>query len=269
MPKLATGIDIGGTGLKAAVVDLAEGRLATPRRKAKTPQPATPEAVAKAVRALTRKDGMRDQEAVGAAFPAVIKHGVATTASNIDAAWTGENVANILSDAVGARVSALNDADAAAIAEVRFGVGRGVPGVIAMVTLGTGIGTALLSEGTLLPNTELGHLKLRGKDADQRAANSARERDGLSWEKWAKAVEEYLKALDRLIWPDLIIIGGGVSSEPEKFLPYIHVRPAVVAASLGNNAGIIGAALYAAETEPGKETPDRAFNLGTDREAES
>ncbi|MGE5595434.1 MAG: polyphosphate--glucose phosphotransferase [Hyphomicrobiales bacterium] len=245
--RIAVGIDIGGTGVKAGAVNLDTGDIVSKRLHAETPHPATREAVADTVKKLLKRATLDQHSVYGAGFPAVIKHGVATTASNIDESWMGENVSKVLSEATGKQVAVLNDADAAGIAEVRFGVGRGVPGVIAMVTLGTGIGTALLVEGTLVPNTELGHFKLRGKDADHLASARARDDDQLSWEKWAKNVEEYLNALDRLIWPDLIIIGGGLSGEPEKFLPYIRVRPAVVAATLGNDAGIIGAALFGAE----------------------
>ena len=260
----AIGIDIGGTGIKTAAVDLSSGELVTTRRTMDTPVPATTEAVSKVIARMMKRDGLPEIDTVGAAFPAVIKHGIATTASNIDDSWKGANVARVLGEALDKKVAVLNDADAAVLAEVRYGVGRGVPGVIAMVTLGTGIGTALMADGTLLPNTELGHIKLRGKDADQRAANSARERDNLTWAKWAKNVEEYLEALDRLIWPDLIIIGGGVSAEPENFLPHIRVRPPVVAATLGNNAGIIGAALYAQESGVRPTQARGAYSLGTD-----
>lgn len=260
----AVGIDIGGTGIKTAAVDLSTGQLLSKRYTVDTPTPATTESVGKATARLLKRGSLREYNVVGAAFPAVIKHGIATTASNIDESWKGADVARVIGEALGKEVAVLNDADAAALAEVRFGVGRGVPGVIAMVTLGTGIGTALMADGTLLPNTELGHIKLRGKDADQRAANSARERENLTWAKWAKNVEEYLEALDRLIWPDLIIVGGGVSAEPENFLPLIHVRPPVVAASLGNNAGIIGAALFAQESEVRPTQARGAYSLGTD-----
>lgn len=245
--RTAVGIDVGGTSIKAGVVNLKTGEVLGKRLVADTPEARTPQAVAEAVAKLVKRQNLLDQPVFGAGFPAVIKQGVVTTASNIDESWIGENVSQVLSDAIGREVAVLNDADAAGIAEVRFGVGRGVPGVIAMVTLGTGIGTALLVEGTLVPNTELGHFKLKGKDAEQIASNRAREEQGLSWEKWARNVEEYLEALDRLVWPDLIIVGGGVSAEPEQFLPYIRVRPVVVAATLGNDAGIIGAALFAAE----------------------
>jgi len=247
--RTAVGLDIGGTGIKAGVVNLKTGEILGKRFVADTPKPSTPAAVADAVAKLVKRQNLPEQTVFGAGFPSVIKHGVVTTASNIDESWVGENASQVLSQTIGKEVAVLNDADAAGIAEVRFGVGRGVPGVIAMVTLGTGIGTALLVEGTLVPNTELGHFKLKGKDAEQRASNRVREEQDLTWEKWAKNVEAYLDALDRLVWPDLIIIGGGVSAEPEQFLPYIRVRPVVVAATLGNDAGVIGAALYAGEAQ--------------------
>lgn len=247
--RTALGIDIGGTAIKAGVVNLKTGEVVGKRLSADTPEARTPEAMAETVAKLVKRGAVSEAPLCGIGFPAVIKHGVVTTASNIDESWLGVNAAEAFGDAIGRPVAVLNDADAAGIAEVRFGVGRGVPGVIAMITLGTGIGTALLVEGTLVPNSELGHFKLNGKEADDLASNRAREELDLGWDRWAKNIEEYFEALDRLIWPDLIIVGGGVSAEPEKFLPYIRVRPAVVAATLGNDAGIIGAALYAAEAQ--------------------
>lgn len=247
--RTALGIDVGGTTIKAGVVNLKTGEVVGKRLTADTPRDRTPEAMVETVAKLVKRGGAAEAPLCGVGFPAVIKHGVVTTASNIDESWLGTNAAQAFGDAIGRPVAVLNDADAAGIAEVRFGVGRGVPGVIAMITLGTGIGTALLVEGTLVPNTELGHFKLNGKEADDLASNRAREQLDLGWDRWARNIEEYLDALDRLIWPDLVIVGGGVSAEPEKFLPYIRVRPAVVAATLGNDAGIIGAALYAAEAQ--------------------
>lgn len=267
MTHLATGIDVGGSGIKAALVDLDEGCLASERRRVDTPQPATPEAVCAAVRKLTARDGLRKQRIVGLGFPAVIKGTSVATAQNVDESWLATDIVDMFSTAVGQPVAVLNDADAAALAEMRFGVGRGVSGVVAMITLGTGIGTALLVDGTLVPNTELGHLRIRGKEAASRAATGAREKRGLSWRRWARNVQEYLEALDRLIWPDLIIIGGGVSAEPEKFLPYIRIRPAVVAATLGNHAGIIGAALYAAEADRKPTRVHGPFALAADHRA--
>ena len=247
MSNLAIGIDIGGTGIKAAVVDLDTGTLATERRRLLTPQPALPKAVAKTVARLFEQEELRAPQLVGAGFPAVVKDGVALTAANVDKSWIGTNVAETIGAAIGRTVTAFNDADAAGLAELRFGAGKDVRGMVAMITLGTGIGCALFLNGTLVPNTELGHIQIRGKDAERRAAASVRERKKLTWKEWSGRVEEYLNALDALIWPDLIIIGGGVSATPEKFIPRLQCRPKVVAATLGNDAGIIGAALHAAE----------------------
>ncbi len=246
--QLVLGIDIGGTGIKAGMVDVDEGKLTAKRLRIKTPDGAAPKAVAIAVRKLTAPPEMRDAQLAGVGFPAAIKAGVARTAANIDPRWIGANVAELLSEAIGIPTTAVNDADAAGLAEVRFGAGRGQNGAVVMVTLGTGIGTGLFWNGHLVPNSELGHLQIRGKDAEDRAAANVRIEKHLSWSQWAKQVEEFLLTLDRLISPDLVIIGGGVSATPEKFLPKIKIVPRLVVASMGNDAGIIGAALYAAES---------------------
>lgn len=246
--RLGVGIDIGGTGIKVAAVDLDEGRLASERRRVLTPQPATPKAVARVIGEMLQHDDIRGPAIVGAGFPAVVKSGTILTAANVAQNWIGTDAGSLLSAVAGRTVYMLNDADAAGLAEVRFGAGRGQMGEVIMVTLGTGIGTGMFVDGKLVPNSELGHIEVRCKDAELRAAASVRVRKKLSWKTWAANVEEYLNALDRLIWPDLIIIGGGVSAEPEKFLPLIKTRCRVVPAKLGNDAGIIGAALYAAET---------------------
>ncbi len=245
--KLVLGIDVGGTGIKAQIVDVEQGTLRAKRLRVKTPQPSTPSAVAKAVGKLVSAKELRVAEIAGAGFPAVIKDGVARSAANVDHRWIGTNVAEVLSEATGVPTTAINDADAAGLAEMRFGAGRGEFGVVVMVTLGTGIGTGLFWKGQLVPNSELGHLQVRGRDAEDRAAANVREEKHLSWTHWAKLVEEYLLVLDRVLAPDLVIIGGGVSATPEKFLPKITIRPRLVAAKLGNDAGIIGAAIYAAE----------------------
>jgi len=244
---IALGIDIGGTGIKAAAVDLEAGKLTTARKRLKTPHPATPAAVAATVKEIVDEGELRSLTVVGAGFPAVIKDGKAESAANVNRRWIGTDVAALLGEATGRPTTVVNDADAAGLAELRFGAGRGTRGVVLMITLGTGIGCGLFHNGDLIPSTELGHIEVRGKDAERRAAELVRERKHLSWGSWAKRVEEYLNALDRLMWPDLIIIGGGVSATPEKFLPRIHVRPRIVAATLGNDAGIVGAALYAAQ----------------------
>ncbi|MGH2633119.1 MAG: polyphosphate--glucose phosphotransferase [Tepidiformaceae bacterium] len=244
----ALGIDIGGTGIKAAVVDLEHGTLATQRKRLKTPHPATPKAVAQTIQKLVDDDELRAPQLVGAGFPAAIKDGHVLSAANVDRKWIGPDAAALISTATGRRTVVLNDADAAGLAAIRFGAGKGVDGVVLMITLGTGIGCGLFFNGALFPNTELGHVQVRGKDAELRASESVREKKDLSWRAWARRVQEYLDVIDRLLWPDLVIIGGGVSATPEKFLPRIHIRPKLVAATLGNEAGIIGAAMYAAET---------------------
>jgi polyphosphate glucokinase len=180
---------------------------------------------------------------LGATFPAVVKDGVVSTAANVDQSWIGADAATLLARVCGAPVTVLNDADAAGIAEMRFGAGRGRTDTVVMITLGTGMGSALFANGALLPNTELGHLMVRGKEAEQRASESVREREGLSWKQWAKRLNEYFAHLEALHWPDLIVIGGGVSKKHEKFLPLLRTRAELVPAQLLNEAGIVGAAL--------------------------
>lgn len=247
MANLAIGIDIGGSGIKAAPVDLDTGSLVIPRLRVETPQPATPAAVARAVGDLIAAPQFAGIQTTGVGFPAAIKHGHAMTAANIDKSWIGFDAVGLLGTTIGREVHMLNDADAAGIAETRFGAGKGISGEVMMVTLGTGIGTGYFVDGQLVPNTELGHIELGGRDAETWAAASVRERMKLSWEEWAGRVDAYLNALDQLLWLDLIIIGGGVSSNPEKFLPLLNTRCPVVAATMGNDAGIVGAAIFAAQ----------------------
>jgi polyphosphate glucokinase len=244
MGETRFGIDIGGTGVKAAAVDVTTGRLTTQRVRVPTPQPATPEAVIPVAVELVRDAGYDGP--VGCAFPAVIKDGVAMTAANVDPSWIGQSVesgfALRLPDST---VTVVNDADAAGVAEMAFGAGRDVGGVVVMLTVGTGIGSAVFLDGVLLPNTELGHLEVDGHDAETRASEIARERDDLSWRKWAHRFNRYLQHLEALVWPDLVILGGGISKKPEKFLPLLESRTTVVPATLANEAGIVGAALVA------------------------
>lgn len=242
------GIDIGGSGIKAALVDLASGTLATDRKRLKTPNPATPKAVAATVRELLHDDPLGSVHLAGAGFPAVMKAGVAQTAANVDKSWIGTDAAALLSEAAGMPVQVGNDADVAGLAEMRYGAGRDVDGVVLMLTLGTGIGSAIFHDRVLVPNTELGHLELNGKDAERTAAASVIVRKRLSWKAYAKRLDEYLQLVERALWPDLIILGGGISKTPDRFVPRLHTRAKVVAATLGNNAGIIGAALFAAES---------------------
>lgn len=240
---LGFGIDIGGTGMKAATVDLRTGALVTERYRIPTPQPATPEAMAHVVRRLVEHDGW--ERPLGVAFPAIVHHGVVRSAANIDASWIGVDADATFSEACGFEVDMVNDADAAGVAEMRFGAGRGVGGVVIMLTFGTGIGSGLFIDGTLVPNSELGHLELDGHDAESRAAASARERDDLSWKKWASRVERYLHHVEMLFSPELFIVGGGVSKVSDKWVPRLDIQTPIVPAEMQNNAGIVGAALIA------------------------
>ncbi|MBS0658008.1 MAG: ROK family protein [Verrucomicrobia bacterium] len=241
------GIDIGGTGIKGAPVDLAAGRLRHERHRIDTPQPSTPEAVAAVVAEIVQHFG--GAQRVGITFPGVVKHGVVSTAANVDKGWVNCDADGLFTAKTGLPVHVMNDADAAGVAEVRYGAGRGAKGVVLMVTLGTGIGTALFLDGKLVPNSELGHIEVRGKDAEKRASERVRETKELSWKRWGNAVGEYLGRLDALLSPDLFIIGGGVSKKADKFFPFIakHTKVKVVPAELQNDAGIVGAALIAAE----------------------
>ena len=242
------GIDIGGTGIKGAPVDITTGKLLADRHRILTPHPATPNAVAGVVGELAAFFDWKG--ATGATFPAVVKRGVTLTAANVDPKWIGTDAAELFTSAVGAPVTVVNDADAAGIAEMQFGAGVGSSGVVMMVTLGTGIGSALFVDGALVPNTELGHLELRGKDAEHRAAESVREAEDLSWKKWAKRLDEYFDVLHALFTPDLFIVGGGVSKKADKFLPHLTTDAPVVPAQLLNDAGIVGAALAHAQSSP-------------------
>ncbi len=248
MSPVAIGIDIGGTGIKAAAVDLEAGELAGDRVRIPTPKPATPDAVIETA-AQTIAELPTDVP-VGIGFPAAFVDGEVMESPNMDPAWLGLNARDAFSERLGRPVTLLNDADAAGVAEVRFGAGKGVEGVILVLTLGTGIGSALFTRGHLVPNTEIGHIELRGKDAELRAAASVRERKDLSWKKWAGRLNEYLNAVDRLFWPDLIILGGGVSKKPERFMPHLDVRAPLEPARLANHAGIVGAAFRAAYLAP-------------------
>jgi polyphosphate glucokinase len=242
------GIDIGGTGIKGAPVDVRSGKLMAERFRILTPKPATPEAVANVVGDVV--DHFRWNGPVGATFPAVVKDGITLTAANVDKEWIGTDADKVLTDRLGMPVLMLNDADAAGFAEVRFGAGKGRKGVVVMITLGTGIGCGMFQNGTLIPNTEFGHIEIDGKDAEKLAADSVRERKGLTWKDYAARVEKYIRTLDALIWPDLVILGGGASKKADKLLPRLDVRPEVVAATLLNDAGIVGAAVMAAEGRP-------------------
>ncbi|WP_106847863.1 polyphosphate--glucose phosphotransferase [Blastococcus sp. Marseille-P5729] len=246
------GIDIGGSGIKGALVDLQSGELLSDRFRIDTPKPSTPERVLDVVAQVVAQAGHKGE--VGITFPAVIQHGIARTAANIDQAWIGVDIAAVMRERLGVPVTVLNDADAAGVAEVRYGAGFGVPGTVLMLTFGTGIGSALLVDGVLVPNTELGHIEVDGKDGEKRASGSARETKGLSFEEWAGRVSRYLQVLEQGLWPDLIIVGGGVSKKADRWVPLLQNRTPIKVARLLNNAGIAGAALAAHEAAGGSAT---------------
>jgi polyphosphate glucokinase len=247
----ALGIDIGGTGIKAAPVDVSAGKLVADRQKIDTPHPALPDAVADVVHQLTTAFNWSGP--IGITFPGVVTDGEIRTAANLDPAWIGVDSRKLLGTAAGNPVKVLNDADAAGVAEMTFGVGRGVSGTVLMLTFGTGIGSALFTDGNLVPNTEFGHIEIHGHDAETRASEHARELHDMSWGKWAGRVEEYMQHMEALLSPDLIIIGGGISKRSDKFLPLLKgIRAKMVPAAMLNDAGIVGAAMattsaYAAE----------------------
>ncbi|MDP8950076.1 MAG: ROK family protein [Actinomycetota bacterium] len=241
------GIDVGGSGIKGAPVNTQTGELIAERVRIKTPQPATPEAIIATAVEVVKQSGWDGP--AGCGFPAVVKDGVVQTAANIDEAAIGFDMQGRLEQELGNPVRVVNDGDAAGLAEMRWGAGRGVDGVVLMLTLGTGIGTSLFAEGRLVPNTEFGHIEIRGQDAEHRAADSARKREDLGWKEYAERLDEYLHRIEDLLWPDLIVIGGGISKKSEKFLPHLTARTKVVPAQMLNEAGIAGAALAGIPTE--------------------
>ena len=238
------GVDVGGSGVKGAPVDPVSGKLLADRERFETPQPATPEAVGRVISDLLLEFSWKGP--VGVTVPAVVQHGVVRTAANIDDSWIGCRFVDQLRDEHGIEATVLNDADAAGIAELRHGAGRDRDGVVFLATLGTGIGSALFNRGELVPNTEFGHFELHGGEAEDYAAASVRKAEGLSWSKWAARVDEYLRVIELLLRPDLIVLGGGVSRRAEKWIEHITVETEVVPAELQNNAGIVGAAMAAA-----------------------
>ena len=243
----ALGIDVGGSGIKGAPVDVQTGQLLAERVRIKTPKKAEPEPVAEVVREIAQSFEWKGP--IGIGFPAPIKAGVALMAANISEKWVGTNVDDLFTRVTGCDCTMINDADAAGLAEMTFGAGHGQPGTVIMVTLGTGIGSAIFLRGKLLPNTEFGHLEMNGRDAEQGASDAARQREDLSWKKYAKRLNKYLAAMEKLFWPDLFIIGGGISKESEKYLPLLTIDTPVVPAQFLNEAGIVGAALAVRKSE--------------------
>lgn len=269
-PNVAIGVDVGGSGIKAALVDVDNGQLLTDRIRVPTPMPSTPASVARTIGRLVKRtleaaaagragdDAAIDARApldpgllaaipVGVGMPSVVIDGVTRSAANIDPGWVDYDADAALTKLLGRSVVMINDADAAGLAEMRFGAGVGQGGVVFVLTLGTGVGSGMFNDGNLVPNTELGHMEIRGRDAERRSASSAKVRRGLSWKAWAQDLDEHLLAIEKLFSPKLIILGGGVSKTADRFVPRLTVRVPVVAAQLRNDAGIVGAAMAAAE----------------------
>lgn len=247
----AIGIDIGGTGIKGAVVDLETGQLISDRIKLATPEGGKPDDIVEMTSSILKKlESIAKDVPVGVCFPAVVRNGRTMSAANVSKKWIGLDAEKLFEKSLGVDIQFVNDADAAGYAESRFGAAANQPGVVLITTLGTGIGTALLYNGTLVPNLELGHIEVDGHDAESKAAYSAKERDDLSWEAWAKRLQRYYTELEKLFSPDLFVVGGGVSKHSDEFLPLLHLQTPILPAVLRNNAGILGAAALAADDAP-------------------
>jgi polyphosphate glucokinase len=245
------GIDIGGTGIKGGIADLKKGKLLGERFRIDTPRPSTPEAVADVVAKIVEELSSRPEapaagSPVGVTFPAIIRHGVAKSAANVDPSWVDTDVDALLTRKLGREVQVINDADAAGLAEARYGAGEGVAGTVLVITLGTGIGSAFIHDGKLIPNAELGHLEIDGFDAESKASATARERDGLDWDAYAVRLQRYFSHVEFLFSPELFIVGGGISKRSQDFLPKLDLNTRIIPAELKNNAGIVGGALQAA-----------------------
>lgn len=266
--RIAIGIDVGGSGIKAAVVDVEAGRLRSERIRVPTPIPSTPDAVlasiSRVVKRLAKSSGLGETTPVGIGLPGVAIDGVLKSAANIDAGWIDFPVVERMGRLIKRPISIINDADAAGIAEMRFGVGVDQPGVVIFLTLGTGVGSGMFNDGALVPNTEFGQMEIRGRAAERRSAAAARVRRGLSWKAWAADLDEHMDRIHQLTWPNLMIVGGGVSKSADKFIPRLTVRCTVVPAALRNDAGIIGAAIVAAEAAlaPARHEPSVPGILG-------
>jgi polyphosphate glucokinase len=264
--RIAIGVDVGGSGIKAAAVDLDTGELISPRHRVPTPQPSAPAAVIASIARMVKKIAaevvLAPEVPVGVGFPAVVIDGVTKSAANVDPGWVEFDADGAMERVLGRPVHLVNDADAAGVAEMRFGAGVGQQGTVFLITLGTGTGSALFYNGMLVPNLELGHMEIRGRDAERRSAAGARLKRGISWKAWAADLDEHLHAIEKLFSPRLFIIGGGVSKRSERFIPRLTVRAAVVPARLLNDAGIVGAAMAAAETETARGTAREADAAG-------
>ena len=237
------GIDVGGSGIKGAPVDIATGELTAERLRIKTPDGAEPEPVADVVAEIAKSFNWSGP--IGIGFPAPIKAGVTMMAANVSEKWVGTNADDLFTKITGCDCTMINDADAAGLAEMEFGAGKGQPGTVILITLGTGIGTAIFHRGHLLPNTEFGHLEMKGRDAEHRASDAVRQREDLSWKKYAKRLNKYLAEMEKLFWPDLFIVGGGISKKSDKYIPLLTITTPVITAQFLNEAGIVGAALAA------------------------
>lgn len=248
------GIDIGGSGIKGALVDLKKGKFATDRLRIATPKPATPQAVAEVVKKIVDNfaDGLGSGP-VGITIPAVVTHGTTRSAANIDPSWIDAPAEQVFEDVLGRDILLVNDADAAGVAEVHYGAAKDHPGLVIVTTLGTGIGSALIHRGVLVPNSELGHLEIDGHDAESKAASRWREEEDLSWEDYAARLQRYYETVEFLFWPDLFVVGGGISKNSDQFLPLLNLRTRIVPAELRNAAGIVGAAWLAQDA---RENPD-------------
>ena len=260
MSHVACGIDIGGSGVKGALVALDTGQFVGERVRIQTPRPSTPEAVAQVCRQIIDRLGVGSDVPVGITFPAPIVHGTVRFMANLDKSWEGINVDELMTRLLGRRSYALNDADAAGLAEIAYGAAQGMAGTVIVTTLGTGIGSAVIVDGTLVPNTELGHLEIDGHDAETRASSGYKTKKKLSYKEWSKCLQRYYDELEKLFSPDLIVVGGGISKQADKFLPLLKLRPRIVAAKLENQAGIVGAAALAAERMPGYSLPSMTNN---------
>ena len=237
------GIDVGGSGIKGAPVDTETGEMLAERIRIKTPKNAEPQPIADVVAEIARSFNWNGP--IGIGFPAPIKAGIAMMAANVSEKWVGTNADDLFTKTSRCDCTLINDADAAGLAEMKFGAGRGQPGTVIMLTLGTGIGTAIFYRGNLLPNTEFGHLDMLGRDAEHRVSDAVRQRDALTWKKFAKRLNRYLLQMEKLFWPDLFIVGGGISKESERYLPLLRIQTPIIPAQLLNQAGIVGAALAA------------------------